>query len=264
MSRIQAVLANLKKQGRKGLISYVTAGCPDYSTTLEAVGKIQQAGADIVEIGIPFSDPMADGPVIQKAATIALRAGATTKKNLELIENIRLKSDIPLVVMTYINTILNYGVDDFVAAFAKAGIDGIIVPDMPIEECAILELSCQKNGIDLIHFAAPTTTRARIETVCHKAVGFLYCISNTGVTGVHDVDYSEINAVIGVIRENSEIPTAIGFGIGTPEAAIRAACKADAVIVGSAIMNKLMDNGADSAAGLIADIRQTLDKGSVQ
>ncbi|MGI6093186.1 MAG: tryptophan synthase subunit alpha [Veillonellaceae bacterium] len=260
MSRINATLANLKAQGRKGLIAYVTAGCPDYLTTLDAVEKLQQAGADIVEIGIPFSDPMADGPIIQRAAAMALKSGASTSKTRKLIKNIRTKSDIPLVVMTYINTILNYGVDEFVKNFADAGIDGIIVPDLPLEECTVLESACQQNSIDLIHFAAPTTTSDRIVSISHKASGFLYCISNTGVTGVRDVDYEEINTVISLFRQHSKIPAAIGFGIGNPKTAVLAARQADAVIVGSAIMTKLMDEGVNAAAQLVADIRQALDK----
>jgi len=260
MSRIKAVMQNLKEQKRKGLIAYVTAGCPNYDATLQAVEELEKAGADIIEIGIPFSDPMADGPVIQKAAVMALKEGATTAKTCELIAKIRTKSNVPLVIMTYINTIINISAESFIKSFAEAGIDGVIVPDMPIEECSLLEGICAKEGVDLIHFAAPTTTPERISAVCQKASGFLYCISNTGVTGVRKVDYSEIGAVIKNVRRHTSIPTAIGFGIGDSVTAVEAARFGDAVIVGSAVMKKLMDLGVGQAAELISAIRGALDR----
>lgn len=260
MSRIQAVFNNLRESGRKGLIAYVTAGCPDYETTIAAVAALEQAGADIVEIGMPFSDPMADGPIIQTAATLALKGGATTEKTRELVQKLRAKSNIPIVIMTYINIILNAGVNDFVKSFSQAGIDGIIVPDMPLEECGLLEEVCQLNGVELINFAAPTTTNQRIDAICSKAAGFLYCISNTGVTGVREVDYSDIGRIIDAVKAKINIPTAIGFGIGTPANACKAARYADAVIVGSAVMKSIMDSGAGSAGKLIAEMRVALDK----
>lgn len=259
MSRISVVMENNKKQERKGLIAYVTAGCPNYDATLQAVEALEQAGADIIEIGMPFSDPMADGPVIQKAAVMALREGATTNKTRELIIKIRAKSNIPLVVMTYINTILSAGAENFIRSFAEAGIDGVIVPDMPIEECSLLENICVKEKVDLIHFAAPTTTPERIEEVCKKASGFLYCISNTGVTGVRKVDYSEIGLIIKAIRKHTNVPAAVGFGIGDTASALEAARFGDAVIVGSAVMQKVMDEGVGQAAELISAIRGALD-----
>jgi len=198
--------------------------------------------------------------VIQKAATLALAAGATTGKTLELIRKIRQTSAIPLAVMTYVNTILHYGVDKFVNDFAQAGIDGIIVPDLPAEEAGLLQQPCLTAGLDLIHFAAPTTTANRIEQVCRQASGFIYCISNTGVTGVRQVDYHAIAQVIKAVRRTTSVPLAIGFGIGTGESAHAAAQYADAVIVGSAVITALGESGVTGVRDLIQTIRQGLDK----
>ncbi|MBP2628771.1 MAG: trpA [Firmicutes bacterium] len=261
MSRIAERFEQLKAEERKGFIAYVTAGLPDVAGTLQAVKVLETAGADIIEIGIPFSDPLADGPVIQKAAALAIQAGMTTPKVLELIRTIRQTSQIPLVVMTYINTILNVGVEKFVRSFADAGLDGIIVPDLPLEESELLSLFCQQAGIDLIQFVAPTTTKMRLIATCQKAQGFVYCISNTGVTGVREVDYSQIAAVMDDVRCATDVPLAIGFGIGSTQGAQQAAKHADAVIVGSAIMKRLMDEGIDSVRTFAKSIRSALDEG---
>lgn len=260
MTRLTERLNQIKNQGRKGLIVYLTAGYPSMEATLEAVSAAEEAGADIVEIGIPFSDPIADGPVIQKAATMALKAGATTAKARELIRQIRQRSSIPLAVMTYVNTVLSYGPAEFVRDFKEAGLDGMIVPDLPLEEAGLLQGACADRGVDLIQFVAPTSTAERIETVCRTAGGFIYCISTTGVTGVRAVDYRPIAAAIRVVRENSSVPVAIGFGIGGPEAACDAARYADAVIVGSAVVERLGAGGAGAVRELVRSIRQGLDR----
>ncbi|SDF36864.1 tryptophan synthase subunit alpha [Sporolituus thermophilus] len=260
MSRLNEEFCRLRAHRRKGLIVYLTAGCPDFATTLEAVQTVEAAGANIIEIGLPFSDPMADGPVIQRAAALALQGGATTGKVLELVRQIRQKSAIPLVAMTYINTVLQFGVGKFVRSFAQAGLDGLIVPDLPVEESALLENHCREAGLDLIQFIAPTTTPERAVTICRKASGFLYCISATGVTGVRQVDYSQIGSLINNVRQYTSLPLAIGFGIGSPQAAREAAIYADAVIVGSAVMERLMDKGVDAARALTESIRMALDQ----
>jgi tryptophan synthase alpha chain len=259
MSRLTDRLTQLQVQGRKGLIVYLTAGYPAMAVTLDAVLAAEAAGADIVEIGIPFSDPIADGPVIQKAATESLRAGATTVKVLELIRQIRRRSTIPLAVMTYVNTILSYGPAEFIRDFKVAGLDGVIVPDLPPEEAGLLQGSCKEQGVDLIAFVAPTSTAERIKTICQTAGGFIYCISSTGVTGVRAVDYRPIAAAIQVVRENTRVPVAIGFGIGGPEAACEAARHADAVIVGSAIIERLGVGGVEAVRELVGSIRRGLD-----
>jgi len=262
MSNLSERLQGLKNSGRKGLIVYITAGYPNYETTLTTALAMEKEGADVIEIGIPFSDPIADGPVIQKAATMALKAGATTAKSIELIKEIRRTSTIPLVIMTYVNSILGYGMEKFIASFAAAGINGIIVPDLPIEESELLEGICSKEGIDLIQLIAPTTTEQRIHTIGQKAKGFLYCVSNTGVTGVRNIDYGEIGSIMQTARQVTVVPLAIGFGIGTPEGALAAAQYADAVIVGSAILEKLTNEGVSGVRGLVKSIREKLDEES--
>lgn len=261
MSRIAEKFINLKAAGRKGFIAYLTAGYPDVAGTLQAAAVLEAAGADVIELGIPFSDPLADGPVIQKAATLALQAGMTTMKVLELVRTIRQTSEVPLVVMTYVNSILNVGVEKFVRSFADAGLDGIIVPDLPLEESGLLAKHCQEAGVDLIQLIAPTTTAARLTAICSAVQGFVYCVSSVGVTGVREVDYSQIAAVINEARAKTDVPLAIGFGIGSEQGAQEAGKYADAVIVGSAIMQRLMDEGIDSVGTFARSIRQALDEG---
>lgn len=259
--KLAKVLECLQNANRKGLVVYFTAGCPDYETTAKAVLAAVTAGADVIEIGMPFSDPMADGPVIQKAATQALKAGATTGNTLELIRQIRQHSQVPLVVMTYVNTVLQYGVEHFARDFSEAGVDGIIVPDLPIEESGLIEAACRQNSLDTIQLVAPTSTGERIAVICEKTSGFLYCVSSTGVTGIRDIDYRPVGEVIRKVRDHSSIPVAIGFGIGSPQAACMAAQYADAVIVGSAVMQRLMDEGVQSVSEFVGAVRKALDAG---
>lgn len=261
MSRISNCFSRLRESGRKGLIIYLTAGYPDMEQTLRAAQTAEQAGADLIEIGIPFSDPMADGPVIQKASAFALQQGATVKKAVELIKRIRAHSHIPLAAMTYINPVLHYGIRPFLADCQAAGMDGLIVPDLPMEEGELLDSPCREAGIDLIQFVAPTTNAQRIETISKRAAGFLYCISTTGVTGVRKLDYEQIGGTIAVTRQFSDIPVAIGFGIGSPQSARAAAQHADAVIVGSAVMQALAEQGIAGMQSLIRSIREGLDEG---
>lgn len=260
MSKIAEKLSSVKAAGRKSLIIYLTAGYPDYSTTLQVVKALETAGADLIEIGLPFSDPMADGPIIQHAATQALAAGATTGKALELVSRLKQEITIPLAVMTYYNIVLQYGVDKFAGDFAKAGVSGLIIPDLPMEEAGVVEPACCKAGIDLIKFVAPTTTPARLKNICQQASGFLYCISSTGVTGVRQIDYSQLAPLVDAVRQETDIPLALGFGIGSPEAACQAAQHADAVIVGSAIMERLMKEGVTSVQEFTNLLRQALDR----
>ncbi|MBP2635773.1 MAG: trpA [Firmicutes bacterium] len=249
-----------KSAGRKGLIIYITAGYPDYDTTVQAVKAVEAAGADLVEIGLPFSDPMADGPIIQKAAAEALAAGATVGKTLELITRLAKETTIPLAIMTYYNIVLQYGVEKFAADFAKAGISGLILPDLPIEESAVVTSACRQAGIDLINFIAPTTTTERLKTICSQSTGFIYCISTTGVTGVRQLDYNNLSPLLAEVRKETSVPLAIGFGIGSPEAACQAARHADAVIVGSAVVERLGSQGVAAVREFTAALRQALDK----
>lgn len=261
MTQLLQALNNRKAVNGKGLIVYVTAGYPNYETTLQAVLAAAEAGADVIEIGMPFSDPMADGPIIQKAATEALKAGATTLNTLKLIKKIREHSQIPLVVMTYINSVLQYGILKFATDFVEAGLCGLIIPDLPLEESGIVEPVCRENGLNFIQFIAPTSTEERILTTCGKADGFLYCISSTGVTGIRDIDYSVIGEVIQKVRNYTDVPVAIGFGIGSSQAACAAAQYADAVIIGSAVVQRLMTEGVGAVREFVETIRKALDEG---
>ncbi|WP_110955920.1 tryptophan synthase subunit alpha [Anaerosinus massiliensis] len=260
MTRLNKTLSALRKANKKALFIYITAGAPDFETTMEAVKAAEKNGADVIEIGIPFSDPIADGPVIQEASVIALQNGATMKKVLALIENLRKVTQIPLVGMGYINTILTYGIEKFVADFKAAGLDGMIVPDLPHEESEEMRAICKASAFHLIEFVTPTTISARIKETCQSADGFIYCVSVNGVTGVREIDYGVINDVAKMVRKETDVPLAVGFGIGSPEAAIAASEVADAVIVGSAVVKCIVKKDMDGAANLIADIRKALDE----
>ncbi|HWR39050.1 MAG TPA: tryptophan synthase subunit alpha [Patescibacteria group bacterium] len=260
MSRITRTLQNLKKNGKKGLIVYITGGYPDMNTTFQAVQAAAKAGADVVEIGIPFSDPMADGPVIQKAASAALEAGASVETIITTVKYLRQYTEVPLALMTYFNPVLQAGMENFIRSSLLAGVDGLIVPDLPLEENAVLAEPCEQEGMDLISFIAPTTTAERLEPLCCQGSGFIYCISNTGVTGAKEVDYSALEPLIGAARKYTDLPIAIGFGVSSPAAAAEAVRCADAVIVGSAVMQKLMDEGVEGMETFIAELRAAIDR----
>jgi tryptophan synthase alpha chain len=257
MTALQEKLAVLRAAGRKGLIVYLAAGCPDLAATREAARAAFAAGADIVEIGIPFSDPIADGPVIQKAAAAALKSGLRTADALAAVKDIAPAG--PVALMTYINTILQYGPERFAAAGAGAGAAGLIVPDLPLEESAPLQAVCRAHNLDLVKFIAPTSPPERIAAICAQAEGFLYCVSTTGVTGVRAVDYSLLAPLIAAARRATAVPVAIGFGIGSPAAAVAAAAVADAVIVGSAIVEQLEQSGPAGVGQFVAALRRALD-----
>lgn len=260
MSRLENKFQELKAAGKKGLIIYITAGMPDAEATVKLVLEAEKAGANIVELGIPFSDPMADGPVIQSASYNAIKGGMTLPKVLELVREIRKVSQIPLVGMGYINNMLNYGFEKLTVDAKEAGLDGFIIPDVPHEESAEMKKACTAQGLHLVEFVTPGTTDARIGETCTTADGFIYCVSINGVTGVRKIDYSPINKVITRVKAQSATPCAVGFGIGTPEAAVEAAQEADAVIVGSAVVKRIMDNKVEEAMELIAAMRKALDE----
>lgn len=256
MSRLEEKFAELKANGKKGLIIYITAGLGD---TVKNVLAAEKAGADIIELGIPFSDPMADGPVIQAASYKAIQNGMTVKGVLKIVEEIRKESNIPLIGMGYVNNMLHYGFDKFTADAAAVGMDGLIIPDVPHEESAEMKEACAKNGMHLVEFVTPGTTDARIGETCTTADGFIYCVSINGVTGVRKIDYSPINGVIERVKKQSKTPCAVGFGIGSVEAAVDAAQQADAVIVGSAVVKRLAEGKTEDAMEFIGTIRKALD-----
>lgn len=259
-TRLENKFAELKEQGRKALIIYITAGMPDAAGTIEAVRRAVEAGADIIELGVPFSDPMADGPVIQTASVEALKHGMTMPKVFEIVREIRKFSEVPLVAMGYINQMHHYGFERFVEDAMAAGMDGLIAPDVPHEEAGDMRKIAAAHSFHFMEFVTPGTTGERMSATCTEATGFVYCVSNYGVTGVKEIDYSVIGRVCAEARKHTKVPLAIGFGIGTPEAAAAAAAHADGVIVGSAVVKRLLDGRQDEAMELIGNMRKALDK----
>lgn len=219
----------------KAFIPFVTAGDPNLETTAEIILAMEKAGADLIEIGIPFSDPVAEGLVIQRADERALKAGTTTDKIFDMVADVRQKTDIPLAFMTYINPVFVYGVEKFCKKCSELKIDALIVPDVPFEEKAEIAPYCKKYGIDVISLIAPTSNN-RIKMIAKEAEGFIYCVSSMGVTGVRKEITTNIGDMVKSVREVTKVPTAIGFGIATPEQAKEMSKYADGVIIGSAIV----------------------------
>jgi len=259
MTRLEQKMADLRAAGKKGIFIYITVGAPDFQTSIEAVKEAAKNGADVIEVGLPFSDPMADGPVIQDASVKALANGVNIAKELEFVREVRKFTDIPLVGMGYINNMFHYGLEKFVTDFKTAGLDGVIIPDLPHEESGDMRAICAAQDFHLVEFVAPGTTEARMQQTCTDATGFIYCVSNNGVTGVKKVDYSHIGEVCSKARKYTQTPLAVGFGIGSPEAAVAAAAHADAVIVGSAVVGRLLKGEFADAMTFIASLRQALD-----
>lgn len=228
----------------KAFIPFLTCGDPDLETTEKLIPAIAAAGADLIELGIPFSDPTAEGPVIQDANLRALSGGVTTDKVFDMIRRVRPLISIPLVFMTYANVIYSYGADRFLKTAAEVGISGIIVPDVPFEEKQEFEPICQKYGITQISMIAPTS-HGRIRTIAEQANGFLYCVSSLGVTGTRTNITTDIGGMVKLVKEVQDIPCAVGFGISTPEQAQAMCRQADGVIVGSAIVKLIAQYGSN-------------------
>ena len=243
VSRIDQKFADLKTKDRTALVTFTTAGDPDYDTALNILRGLPAAGADIIELGMPFSDPMADGPAIQAASIRALKGGMTIIKTLNMVKEFR-KNDqtTPIILMGYYNPIYIYGVDKFLTDALAAGVDGLIIVDLPPEEDAELALPAKKSGMGCIHLATPTTDEVRLEDILRHASGFLYYVSITGITGTQVPDIAPVKAAVDMIRRKSSLPVAVGFGIKTPENAQTFALFADAVVVGSAIVNIIAAN----------------------
>ena len=242
MSRIK----NAFKDG-KAFIGFLTAGDPSLDKTEEFILEMANSGADLVEIGIPFSDPIAEGEVIQNANVRALSNGATVKKVFEMVASVRKKTDVPLVFLTYLNPVFHYGYEEFLSKCNEVGIDGIIIPDLPYEEKGEIDEVAKKHDIDIISMIAPTS-KQRIATIASSATGFIYTVSSLGVTGVRSEIKTDLESIVKIIKENSDTPVAIGFGINTPEQAKNFAKYADGVIVGSAIVKIIAEYGEDSAS----------------
>ena len=268
--RIKSKFEELKNSNKKGLITFVTAGDPNYDTSLEILKKLPDAGADIIEIGMPFTDPMADGPGIQASYIRALEAGQTLKKTIQLVKDFReFNSNVPIVLMGYYNPIYKYGVETFIKNIKEIGVDGIIVVDLPPEADRELCIPANEKGIDFIRLATPTSNEDRLPKIVNNASGFLYYVSVAGITGSKAPEISSIESKIKTIRNFTDIPIAVGFGIKTPEQAVNIAKTADAVVVGSAIIDKINEaykkdkNNikliADSAADLVKTLSNALN-----
>ena len=238
----------------KAFIPFLTCGDPDLETTEAAVRAMAQAGADLIELGIPFSDPTAEGPVIQAANQRALAAGTTTGKIFEMVRRLRKDVTTPMVFMTYANVVFSYGTERFVSTAAEAGMDGLILPDVPYEEKGEFAPVCRKYGLDFISLIAPTS-EGRIAMIAREAEGFLYLVSSLGVTGVRQAITTDLAAILQVIRENTDLPCAIGFGIATPDQARQMAALADGAIVGSAIVKKMAAHGRGAPADVGAYVK---------
>lgn len=253
MSNIAKAFAN-----GKAFIPFITCGDPDLETTAAAVRAMAANGADLIELGIPFSDPTAEGPVIQGANIRALKAGTTTDKVFDFVREVRKDVSIPMVFMTYANVVFSYGAERFISTYAEIGIDGLILPDLPYEEKEEFAPICRKYGVDLISMIAPTSEN-RIAMIAKEAEGFLYIVSSLGVTGTRSEIRTDLASIVKVVRENTAVPCAIGFGISTPEQAAKMAGIADGAIVGSAVIKLLEQYGKDAQEQIGAYVKRMKD-----
>ena len=245
MNRIDTTFARLKANGEKALVAYIMAGDPSLRDTEELVPALERAGADLIELGVPFSDPIADGPVIQKAADRALRSGTTLRKILDVVVSLRARTQVPLVLMAYYNTIRAFGEAAFCRQASAAGVDGLIVPDMPPEEGDVLAAAGAETGIHVIFLLAPTSTPERRAMVARRSRGFVYYVSLTGITGKRVTDLDNVRRNVEKIRRVTSVPIAVGFGVQTTEDAARVSEVADGVIVGSAIVRTVEEHQHD-------------------
>lgn len=250
-------MSNISKafENKKAFIPFITCGDPDLETTAAAVKAMAENGADLIELGIPFSDPTAEGPVIQNASIRALKGGVTTDKIFAFVKEVRKDVKIPMVFMTYANVVFSYGAKRFISTCKEIGIDGLILPDVPFEEREEFLPLCREYGVSLISLIAPTSND-RIAMIAKEAEGFLYIVSSLGVTGTRDEIKTDIQAVITEVRKNTDIPCAVGFGISKPEQAAKMAAVSDGVIVGSAIVKQLEQYGKNAPCHIGEYVKQ--------
>ncbi len=261
MNRIEA---KFKSLDRPALVSFITACDPDYDTSLEALKALSTAGADIIELGMPFSDPVADGPVIQLASERALEAGGCMARTLDMVRMLRVENqDTPVILMGYFNPVMQYGLERFAADALVAGVDGLIIVDLPPEEDAEMQaaLASVGGGIDLIRLITPTTDEARLKTLLRGASGFLYYVSITGVTGTASADMKALAPHIAQVKSQTDLPVAIGFGVKTPEDAVEMGALADGVVVGSVIVQALQDEGVQGVVRNVSALAGALRSG---
>ena len=256
MSRIGPALAS---SSHKALMPYVTIGYPSVEATLDLVPKLASWGCDIIELGIPFSDPLADGATIQRSSYKALQNGVTPKSCIEIARKIRCRTDKPLIFMTYYNLVFHFGLESFCRASAEAGIDGLIIPDLPPEEGAELEVFSRKYNLDLVYLLAPTSNDKRIEVVTRRSSGFIYIVSIAGVTGARESLPLDLEEFVSRVRSKTPLPLCVGFGVSSPEIAQRVARIADGVIVGSRLIQLQDDNSSEELKEFILGLRNSID-----
>ncbi|NEW92288.1 tryptophan synthase subunit alpha [Rhodopseudomonas sp. BR0M22] len=267
-TRIDTRFADLAHEGRPAFVTFVMAGDPDLDTSLQILKALPAAGADVIEIGMPFTDPMADGPAIQAAGLRALKAGTTLKKTLALVRDFRTTDNVtPIVLMGYYNPIYIYGVDAFLADAKQAGVDGLIIVDLPPEEDEELCLPAMKAGLNFIRLATPTTDEKRLPAVLANTSGFVYYVSITGITGSASADASAVGAAVQRIKRHTSLPVCVGFGIRTPEAAQAIAAQANGAVVGSALIDAVKASldaegrATKATVGAVADLVASLAAG---
>ena len=270
MNRIDKVFKKLDEKKEKALIPYVSCGDPSLEFTEKLVLALAESGADMVELGVPYSDPVADGPVIQRASSRALAGGVTLEKIFSLAKSLRERTQIPLIMMTYYNPVYVIGVDRFVEQAVLSGIDGLIIPDLPLEEVLCLKKAADANDVNLIFLVAPTSTSERIKNIATLSRGFIYCVSIAGVTGTRQTTSSGLDNFLNRVRQHTELPLCVGFGISGPETARKSAQYSDGVIVGSSLIEKIEENmqkhpndtdkAIDVASCFIKNIKEAITK----
>lgn len=261
ITRIANLFASCRDNGRKAFIAYLTGGDPSPDSTASLILALERGGADLIELGVPFSDPIADGPVIQRASDRALRAGTTLPRLLETVREVRRSSEVPIILFSYLNPLLRYGFDKLAKDASEAGIDGVLLTDLCIEEAAAPVGTLRAHGLDTVFLAAPTSSQRRLQLVAEHSSGFIYLVSRTGVTGERQSLSEAAAPLTGRMRQLTKLPLAIGFGIGTPEHVSEAAQIADAVVVGSAIVKVIEVNaGAPDLAKRLENFTSRLTK----
>lgn len=248
MSRIEGRFSEIRRAGRPGLVTYVTAGDPDFAASRDILIALERGGADVIEVGVPFSDPIADGPAIQRATERALAAGGNLDRTLDLIADVRPSLAVPIVLFTYVNPVLRMGVERFVSRAADAGVDGVLLLDLPIEESAPMRAELDRRGLDLIFLVSPTTTERRLAEAASLGRGFLYAISRLGVTGARDAVAASAAPLAARLRAATPLPIAMGFGISQPAHVREVGAIADAAVVGSAIVQVIAEEAAAGRA----------------
>ena len=257
--RIETVFERARAEERAALMPYLTLGFPTPEDSMTLVERAAAAGADLLELGVPYSDPVADGPVLQRAMGVALEHGVTLARCLGMVRSLRGRGvHIPLLLMGYYNPILAYGESDFCRDCAKAGVDGLIVPDLPPEEGASLEAECCEHGLALVYLLAPTSPQERVQLIAERSRGFIYLVSTTGITGPREKLPAGLAAFVRRVQAVTDKPAAVGFGISTPEQAREVAALADGVIVGSALARLAAEGGADQVEAFVADLRRAV------